>query len=601
MQPIIYDSRKYEIVSPRLRAVIILSCYFIGARSGKGRLLACGILLLLSLFLAPCSARATPTCPDQSFPARYSDPERFENAIQLAAKLPIRPRLVSGLTVPHHLLAADLIARGFRFVEPTNVYKVIILFPDHFKKTHLPFATTTCSFETVFGLVQTQRSDAERLLSETELVQDSGLFAHDHGIGALLPFVKHYFPRATVVPIAVSISSHRSDWDRLEAILATLIDPRTLIIQSTDFSHYLPLAAAIPRDQETLNVLAAGDLAAAAELRQPDNTDSRGALYIQLKLQSEVWHAKPTVLANANSQTYSDVRQQRTTSYMIELFGPDGANQIGHDDDGSKVYCFAGDTFLGRYVAEALANRTAARRIRAEMKSFLGRCRLVVNLEGVMLPRVPKRLGPTTLAMSDRITLRWLHALNVTAVGVANNHVMDFGAPAYARMVRRLRRSGFRVLQAGRMTDVGGLRVVAFTDLDNASRRASGIVSSDDFRRLTLPPHDRRPAVAFMHWGQEGIAAPGDREQTLAAEFAEVGLPLIVGAHPHRACTALSLVAGPKTLSAYSLGNFLFDQNSSRSSGAILEVRLFRQGTVFARLIPIPNFFERRHSRSALE
>jgi len=42
----------------------------------------------------------------------------------------------------------------------------------------------------------------------------------------------------------------------------------------------------------------------------------------------------------------------------------------------------------------------------------------------------------------------------------------------------------------------------------------------------------------------------------------------------------------------FSLGNLLFDQTSPRGSGALLELRVFKQGTVAARLVPVPNLFE---------
>ena len=70
-------------------------------------------------------------------------------------------------------------------------------------------------------------------------------------------------------------------------------------------------------------------------------------------------------------------------------------------------------------------------------------------------------------------------------------------------------------------------------------------------------------------------------------------MSLIVGAHPHVASDRLAALAGGETLLAYSLGNFLFDQPGSRVSGAILEVRFFPQGTFFARLVPIPNLYDR--------
>jgi poly-gamma-glutamate capsule biosynthesis protein CapA/YwtB (metallophosphatase superfamily) len=62
--------------------------------------------------------------------------------------------------------------------------------------------------------------------------------------------------------------------------------------------------------------------------------------------------------------------------------------------------------------------------------------------------------------------------------------------------------------------------------------------------------------------------------------------------HPHLTAVDFDLLGGGQALSAYSLGNFLFDQSSQRASGSVLEVRIFDQGTFFARLVPIPNFFE---------
>jgi poly-gamma-glutamate synthesis protein (capsule biosynthesis protein) len=42
----------------------------------------------------------------------------------------------------------------------------------------------------------------------------------------------------------------------------------------------------------------------------------------------------------------------------------------------------------------------------------------------------------------------------------------------------------------------------------------------------------------------------------------------------------------------FSLGNLLFDQRGDRASSALLELRLFKQGTFATRLIPLPNLFE---------
>jgi poly-gamma-glutamate capsule biosynthesis protein CapA/YwtB (metallophosphatase superfamily) len=58
------------------------------------------------------------------------------------------------------------------------------------------------------------------------------------------------------------------------------------------------------------------------------------------------------------------------------------------------------------------------------------------------------------------------------------------------------------------------------------------------------------------------------------------------------AAREFQILGGGQTLSIHSLGNFLFDQGSPGASGSVLEVRVFDQGTFFARLVPIPNFIE---------
>ena len=101
-----------------------------------------------------------------------------------------------------------------------------------------------------------------------------------------------------------------------------------------------------------------------------------------------------------------------------------------------------------------------------------------------------------------------------------------------------------------------------------------------------------RPVVAFVHWGREYVAAPSPRETALAEEMRLRGAALIAGAHPHVADGRLTTLGGGETLMAYSLGNFLFDQSAATASGTLLELRVFEQGTVFARLIGLPNLFD---------
>ena len=78
------------------------------------------------------------------------------------------------------------------------------------------------------------------MLEASDLFEDSALFEKEQGIGALLPFVKHFFGGAKIVPIAISGHPTHADRDAPLRCCGTLIGPRDLVVQSTDYSHYLP-------------------------------------------------------------------------------------------------------------------------------------------------------------------------------------------------------------------------------------------------------------------------------------------------------------------------------------------------------------------------
>jgi poly-gamma-glutamate synthesis protein (capsule biosynthesis protein) len=542
----------------------------------------------LVAFTAPGAGQGGSRAP---FPAQFRDPAIFTSAIADAARKPLTPRKLSGLTVPHHLLAADLIAQGFRMADTRTIEKVIVLFPDHNKRSTRPFASTSRAFDTVFGRIEVDQADVRLLLQSRRLVEDSDLFGSDHGIGAILPFIKHHLPSARIVPVAVSYGSRKQDLDALAERLKRIAGPTTLIVQSTDFSHYLPQNEAVRRDQEVLNILAAGRLDAVPRLRQPQHTDSRGSVYLQMRLQREIFRARPLVVFNANSQAYAGGRGAQTTSYIVQLYEPQPAQRVGADAPGSTVYCFAGDTLFGRDVLRFLGNRTESERIRRELQHVLNGCRLVVNLTGVMVPEMPVNLQKMTLAMPQPLTLEWLRALNVVAVDLANNHTMDLGPAAFEAMAQALSEAGFTVLRHGSIVDIGPFRLAALTDLDNFTRRNEGMIEDRDIARLAAS-NARPPLFGMINWAPDYQAAAGPRERALMDALRKAAVSLIVGVHPHLAAPDFDLIGGGEGLSIYSLGNFLFDQSSQRSSGAVLEVRMFEQGTYFARLVPIPNVLE---------
>ena len=469
--------------------------------------------LLLGYLLCGCGQDAA--APVGAFPPFYPEAQPFRSAIALTQGTPL-PYRITGLTVPHHLLAADLIAGAFAMASGQDYRRIIILSPDHFQRSRTPFAVAIRNFQTVMGEVPIDAA-ALHHLRENPLVSASNLFSHEHGVRALLPFVAHYFPRARVVAVALHRDSQPSQWDSLAQSLAPLLTSDTLLVQSTDFSHYLPWPQARRYDQETLRVLSLGDPEAVLGLKQPQHLDSRGAQYLQLRLQKRVYQARPAVMASRNSQEYTALPLESTTSYLVQVYSPE--NLPVH---GVQRFCFAGDTFFGRYLASKLARRTWREGLVKRVRQLTGGAPLIVNLEGVMMAECPADPGPLKLGMAVRPALDLLQELNVVAVSLANNHSHDFGESSYRTMQRRLTDAGITVLEDRTVKDLGPFQLAAATDLDNRQEPVRALLTDADLRRFEALPPDK-PRFAFLHWGQEFTGTPGPREQALAARLDRLG------------------------------------------------------------------------------
>jgi len=529
------------------------------------------------------------------FQAMFRDRQPFLEAIRREKPVQRPQAQLTGITVPHHLLAADLIARGFWAASASKVDRVILLSPDHFLRTQRPFATSTRSFRTPFGTLRPDLPAVTALLADAELFEESTLFAQEHGIGALLPFVAHFFPRAAIVPIAISVQATRAEWEQAIPRLLPLIGARTLIVQSTDFSHYLPLQTALQRDQETLNILSANSVDQVAGLRQSDHLDSKGAQYIQMRLQSLIGASGPIVIASRNSHQYSRI-EATTTSYIVQLFSAKPDELAGLQYPDQKVVYFGGDVLLGRYLTPPLLDDDARRAILSEVRRVTGGGPLIVNLEGVALDEPPPGLPFDLHVMPSGLATPMLKAMNVVAASLANNHSFDLGEVGLEETVAALQKVGIKPIRHGEIADLGAFRLLALNFI--SKRQISGFPTVEDGDLAKICQRESRPPlVAFVHWGREYSRQAGDAEYDAASQLLDCGVAAIIGAHSHKAGAGVESVRGGAQQITFSLGNFLFDQNGTVATGAILELRVFEQGTFATRFIPIPNLYDLGHNK----
>ncbi|MFB6362413.1 MAG: CapA family protein [Halobacteriales archaeon] len=269
----------------------------------------------------------------------------------------------------------------------------------------------------------------------------------------------------------------------------------------------------------------------------------------------------------------------------------------------------AGDVMLGRKVDERQWDRPAdgvwGDGVLDRLERLDG---FLINLE-CCLSRRGTRWTRTYRPFHFRADPDWavpaLHAANVDACALANNHLLDFGEPALADTIDALDEAGIAHAGAGQDLDrafdpavfaVGDLTaaVIAFTD--NTPEYAAG-EDSPGVARLEFDVDDDRSTalvsraidraaeadpdllIASLHWGPNMVAEPASGYQRFARWLIEQGIDVIHG-HSAHVFQGIEVLDGVPAL--YDTGDFVddyaVDEELRNDRSFLFELEITSQG-----------------------
>jgi MEMO1 family protein len=169
------------------------------------------------------------------------------------------PRLhrpgVAGVIAPHagYIYSGPVAAKAFAAVAATGrvFRRVLLLGPVHYVPVSGVAAPSSTAFATPLGEVPLDR-DAIALLVEAGLVTiDDRAHAPEHALEVELPFLQAVLGPFTLIPLLAG----DVEPTHVAAIIDAVLDERTLLVVSTDLSHYLGYAAAQERDRATAEAI----------------------------------------------------------------------------------------------------------------------------------------------------------------------------------------------------------------------------------------------------------------------------------------------------------------------------------------------------------
>jgi poly-gamma-glutamate capsule biosynthesis protein CapA/YwtB (metallophosphatase superfamily) len=260
---------------------------------------------------------------------------------------------------------------------------------------------------------------------------------------------------------------------------------------------------------------------------------------------------------------------------------------------------FVGDIMLGRGVAPIAGGDPSG--LFEEVRWILRSSDLTLgNLESPLTMREHRSLSPYSLR-ADPSTASLLADAGFDVLSLANNHVGDAGPGGVLDTIEAIESVDMMAVGAGPdrstareplIVDVDGLRIsiLAFdaTRAGLAAGVAPGVVGWDEraAERAVRSASGRSSLVVVsLHGGVEYLPEPDPRMLRLAEKLTTWGADIIWGHGAHVVQPVLVEPGRHPTLTATSLGNFLFDQRGPLTGqGAVLEVMADRAGLIAYRV-----------------
>lgn len=269
------------------------------------------------------------------------------------------------------------------------------------------------------------------------------------------------------------------------------------------------------------------------------------------------------------------------------------------DPAGSILFLACGDTGPVRKL-EQIVRQEGAQHVLCNVKKVMQDADVIfANLEttfslrGTPLDKVPVfRLSPGSFSL--------IKDSGINMVSIANNHMSDYGPEAF--------RDTLDLLNMNRIAHVGGgltreqamephIKEVRGIRLGFLGFRERESLFSDNPEVCTAEIDDRvfqsiallRPLVDWvilsLHFGWEYQSYPSPKDIKQCRRFIDSGADIILGHHPHYPQGLEKYKGG---IIAYSLGNFIWDQNfvGHTSASFLLQLELSKTRIISARAIP---------------
>lgn len=197
-----------------------------------------------------------PAVAGRFYPARASELRRLIDGQVTQAREDIMsvPGAPKALLVPHagYVYSGLTAAHGYMLLPPLSsvIRRVVVVGPAHYVALSGVALSRAQAFSTPLGKVPLDRELPEHLEELPGVIYWEEAHVLEHSLEVQLPFLQRVLGSFTLVPILVGHTSA----DQVAAVIDECwAGPETLLLISSDLSHYLPYDDAVATDSDTLH------------------------------------------------------------------------------------------------------------------------------------------------------------------------------------------------------------------------------------------------------------------------------------------------------------------------------------------------------------
>lgn len=172
----------------------------------------------------------------------------------------VTPGFPKALIVPHagYIYSGAVAASAYDLLRPARgiIKKVVLLGPCHrvaVRGLALPGAR---AFNTPLGWVPVDQDAVTAVRAMPQVVESAAAHAQEHSLEVQLPFLQIVLGEFSLLPLAVGRATPQEVAEVIERVWG---GPETLIVISSDLSHFHPYAHARAIDAATVQAILAGD------------------------------------------------------------------------------------------------------------------------------------------------------------------------------------------------------------------------------------------------------------------------------------------------------------------------------------------------------